>query len=102
MDVNVEDPGDAEIPYESNYLLVAVGSVRSGGPARTLCGHRCCCSQAACALISRTPTSRCHSATAGRQVRARESPRGAGRAATGTRVALRSRPLLPAMQHVRP
>ena len=54
------------------------------------------------ALSSRTPTSRCRSATAGRRVRARESPPGAGRAATGTRVALRSRPLLPARQHVRP
>jgi hypothetical protein len=53
------------------------------------------------ALSTRTPTSRCRSATAGRRVRARESPPGAGRAATGTRVALRSRPLLPARQHVR-
>lgn len=54
------------------------------------------------ALSSQTPTSRCRSATAGRQVRARESPLGAGHAATGTRVALRSRPRLPARQHVRP
>jgi len=54
------------------------------------------------ALSSRTPTSRCRCATAGRRVRARESPPGAGRAATGTRAALRSRPLLPARQHVRP
>jgi len=54
------------------------------------------------ALSSRTPTSRCRCPTAGRQVRARESPPGAGRVATGTRVALRSRPLLPARQHVRP
>ena len=54
------------------------------------------------ALSSRTPTSRCRSATAGRRVRAREAPPGAGRAATGTRAALRSRPLLPARQHVLP
>jgi hypothetical protein len=54
------------------------------------------------ALSSRTPTSRCRSASAGRRVRARESPPGAGRAATGTRVALRSRPPLPARQHERP
>src|SRR6266704_829592 len=51
---------------------------------------------------SGTPTSRCRSVTAGRRVRARGSPPGAGRAATGTRVALRSRPLLPARRHVRP
>ena len=54
------------------------------------------------ALSSQTPTSRCRSATAGRRVRARESPLGAGHAATGTRVALRPRPRLPARQHVRP
>ena len=42
------------------------------------------------ALSSRTPTSRCRSATAGRRVRARESPPGAGHTATGTRVALRN------------
>ena len=67
------------------------------------CRCRCgCWSEHRRALSSRTPTSRCRSATAGRRVRARESPPGAGRAATGTRVALRSRPLLPARQHVRP
>ena len=54
------------------------------------------------ALSSGTPTSRCRSATAGRRVRARGLPPGAGRAATGTRVALRSRPLLPARRHARP
>ncbi len=54
------------------------------------------------ALNSRTPTSRCRSATAGRRVRARESPPGAARAATGIRVALRRRPLLPARRHARP
>ena len=54
------------------------------------------------ALSSQTPTSRCRSATAGRQLRARESTLGAGRAATGTRVALRRRARLPARQHVRP
>ena len=54
------------------------------------------------ALSSRTPTSRCRSATAGRQVRARESPPGAGHAATGIRAARRPRLRLPARQHVRP
>ena len=53
-------------------------------------------------LSSRTPTSRCRSATARRRVQARESPPGAGRAATGTRVALRFRPLLPARRRARP
>jgi hypothetical protein len=54
------------------------------------------------ALSSQTLTSRSRSATAGRQVRARESPPEAGHAATGTQVALRPRPRLPARQHVRP
>ena len=54
------------------------------------------------ALSSRTPTSRWRCATAGRRGRARGSPPGAGRAATGTRVARRSRPFLPARRHVRP
>ncbi|MBA4866727.1 hypothetical protein H1V43_36615 [Streptomyces sp. PSKA54] len=54
------------------------------------------------ALSSQTPTSRCRSTIAGRQVRARESPPGAGRAATGTRVALRPRSCLLARQRVRP
>jgi len=54
------------------------------------------------ALSGRTPTSRCRSATAGRRGRARGSPPAVGRAATGTRVALRSGPLLPVRQHVRP
>jgi len=54
------------------------------------------------ALSSQKPTSRCRSATAGRQVRARESPPGAGHAATGTRVAPRPRPRLPARPHERP
>ena len=44
------------------------------------------------ALSSRTPTSRRRSATAGRRARGRESPPGAGRAATGTRAAPRHRP----------
>src|SRR5207248_10382396 len=63
-------------------------------PARTdaLVGQ---CRQPRRALSSGTPTSRCRSATAGRRVRARESPPGAGRAAIGTRVALRPRPLPP-------
>src|SRR5229473_4974180 len=54
------------------------------------------------ALSSRTPTSRCRSVSAGRRGRARESPPGDGRAATGTRVSLRFRPLLPKPQHGRP
>ncbi len=54
------------------------------------------------ALSSRTPTSRCRSATAGRRVRARGSPTGAARAATGTRLALRCGPLLRARQPMRP
>ena len=54
------------------------------------------------ALSSQTPTSRCRSAAADRQARARESPPGAGHAATGTRVALRPRPRLRTRQHVRP
>src|SRR6266536_3242198 len=53
-------------------------------------------------ISSRTPTSRCRSATARRRVRARESPPGAGRAATGIRVVVRSRSLLPAPRHVPP
>ena len=52
------------------------------------------------ALSSQTPTSRCRSAAAGRRGRARESPPGAGHAATGTRAALR--PRRPARQLVRP
>src|SRR3982075_964277 len=43
------------------------------------------------ALSSRTPTSRCRSATAGRRVRARQSPPAASRAVTGIRVVLRER-----------
>ena len=53
-------------------------------------------------LSSRTPTSSCRCATAGRRGRAREWPPRAGHAATGTRVALRRRPRLPGRQHVRP
>jgi hypothetical protein len=44
------------------------------------------------ALNSQTPTSRCRSATAGHQARARGSPPAAGHAATGTHVARRPRP----------
>ncbi len=51
---------------------------------------------------SQTPTSRWRCAAAGRQVRARGSRLGAGHAATGTPVALRPPPRLPARQHVRP
>jgi len=54
------------------------------------------------ALNCQTLTSRFRFATAGRQVRARESPPEAGHAATGTRVGLRPRSHLPARQHVRP
>lgn len=53
-------------------------------------------------LSSRTPTSRCRCATSGHQVRARGSPPEAGRAATGTRVVLRSRSRLPVPLHVLP
>ena len=54
------------------------------------------------ALSNRTLTSRRHSATADRQVRARGLPPGAGHAATGTRVVLRPRPHRLARQLERP
>jgi hypothetical protein len=54
------------------------------------------------AFSSRTLTSRSRSATAGRQVRARGLPPGAGHAATGTQIALRPRSRPPARQHVLP
>ena len=53
-------------------------------------------------LNNQTLTSRCRSAAAGRQVRARESSAGARHAATDTRVALLPHPRLPAPQRVRP
>src|SRR4051812_28236851 len=53
-------------------------------------------------LSSRTPTSRCRSAAAGRRARGRGSPQGAGRVATGTPVAPRGRSRHPVRRHVRP
>jgi hypothetical protein len=76
-------PGERQLTMSADGLLGGAGSRR-----RT--------------LSRQTPTSRGRSATAGRQVRARESPPGAGHAATGTRVALHRRPRLPARPHVPP
>jgi membrane-associated phospholipid phosphatase len=59
-------------------------------------------SRASALLSRRRPTSRYRSATAGRRAPARESPPGAGHAATGTRVARLPRLHLPARQHARP
>jgi hypothetical protein len=53
-------------------------------------------------LSSQTLTSRCRSANAGRQGRAREWPPGAGHAAIGTRIARRPRSRLWVRKHVRP
>jgi len=58
--------------------------------------------QAGRPLSSQTLTSRCRSAPAGPQARAREWPPAAGHAATGTPVALRPRSRLRAPKHVLP
>src|SRR5688500_31359 len=54
------------------------------------------------AFVRRTPPSRSRSAAAGRRARARGSPPGAERAATGTRIAPRPRPRPPAPRRAPP
>ena len=56
----------------------------------------------ACTLSRRTPTSRCHCATAGRPERAPEWRLGADRAASGTRVARHCHPAPAELPHVQP
>ena len=88
--------------YGARAAALFVGALVN---SKAVASARCACwavLASRSALSSRTPTSRCRSATAGRRVRARESPPGAGRAATGTRVAPRSRLVLSPRQHVRP